>query len=146
MTTTDILSQSLMSLGLFVFELRSAPYEKLSRTSGWRWGKKDRVGTGPAYEFIGAGEDSITLTGALVPPVTGGPETLATLRRMAADGKAWGLVNGAGEDLGAWIIETVTEDQSHIAGDGTPRRIDFTVTLKYAPDLERLGRLAASAP
>ena len=74
------------------------------------------------------------------------PVTLRTLRRMAADGKAWGLVTGAGEDLGAWIIETVTEDQSHIAGDGTPRRIDFTVTLKYAPDLERLGRLAASAP
>lgn len=138
----------LMALGLFTFGLKTAPFDTLRRTTSQRWASNNRVGRGPGHQWVGPGEDSITLEGVLMPELTGGTVNLDKLREMAATGKAWILVSGTGEQMGKWFIESVEESRSHHAGPGLPRRIGFTLQLKrYWGDApEQLGALMTSNP
>lgn len=138
----------LMTLGLFVFELQTMPFERSSRATAWRWPSQDRAGAAPAYQYAGPGADTLSLDGALMPELTGGPVQLDTIRKMAAEGKAWLLIDGRGRNRGAWIITGVRETRTHMLGDGTPRRVEFTLDLKRYPDADIDGRgdLADSVP
>lgn len=60
-----------MALGMFVFETRSVPYQQLQRRTEWRHASQSRVGERPAYQFVGAGTDTITLSGTLLLEFTG---------------------------------------------------------------------------
>lgn len=138
----------LMSLGLFVFHLGTAPFETIKRTTAQRWVSKERVGQGAAWQWVGPGEDSITLDGTLAPELTGGPDTLDTLRAMADSGKAWILTSGTGDVLGQWIIVSVDETRSHLRTDGSPRKVVFSLALKryWGSDAAELGDLMDSLP
>lgn len=138
----------LMALGLFVFHLGTAPFETLRRSTQQRWESKPRVGQAPAWQWVGPGEDSLTIEGTLAPELTGGPDTLDTLREMADSGRAWILVAGTGEVMGKWFIASVDETRSHMRGDGSPRKIAFTLSLKryWGEDTAVLGELMDSLP
>lgn len=131
----------LMSLGQFIFEIRTAPYKELRRRSEYRWSSQPRVGARPAHQYMGPGEDSITMTGTLYPELTGGAVQLDRLRQMAEQGAAWIMMSGAGEKLGHWIIESVEETQSLFFEDGAARKIEFSLALKLdaAEDPASLG-------
>jgi phage protein U len=120
----------MLSLGLFVFEVKSAPFDRLQRSTTVRWASKTRIGKGAAHEFIGPGEDTITLSGTLAPQLTGGTDLLDTLRAMMAAGKTWQLVSGTGDVMGRWIIQKVDETREAIFAHGLPRKIPFTLTLE----------------
>lgn len=134
----------LATLGIFVFQLKTAPFEKLARSSSWRWASQNRVGQRPAYQHVGPGEDTITLTGSLVPELTGGRATLDALRLMADSGKAWPFIDGEGHIYGLWFIASMQETRSVLFKDGAARKIDFSLTLKKADDskVEQIGSLA----
>src|SRR5690554_4533270 len=100
---------AMMTLGMFVFELRSLPYQQLQRQSQWRHSSQNRVGQRPAYQFIGPGDDTITLSGTLLPELTGGRMTLDDVRIMADEGKAYPLIEGSGRVYGYWVITNVQE-------------------------------------
>ncbi|WP_142847073.1 phage tail protein [Telmatospirillum sp. J64-1] len=142
------MSAPLMALGLFTFGLNTAPFNELKRSTQERWESRNPVGTGPAYQHLGPGEDSITLDGVLMPELTGDAANLDKLRDMQADGKAWILVSGQGENLGKWFIQSVEETQSHFAGPGLARRISFTLKLTryWDESSDRLGNLMDSMP
>ncbi|SDE45869.1 phage tail protein [Rhodospira trueperi] len=138
----------LMTLGLFTFQTDSLPYATAARDSAWRWPSQDRAGAAPAHQYTGPGTDTLTLTGTLMPEITGGPVHLDTLRRMAAEGKAWLLIDGQGRRRGTWIVTSVRETRTHMFSDGTPRKVDFTLSLtRYSDDdLAARGDLADSLP
>jgi len=138
----------LMTLGLFTFQLSTVPFEKTSRATAWRWPSQDRAGAAPAYQFTGPGADTLTLDGALMPELTGGPVQLDTLRKMANEGKAWMLLDGRGRNRGTWIVTDLRETRTHLLADGTPRRIEFTLSLTRYPDgdIDGRGDLADSLP
>lgn len=119
----------MMTLGLFVFEVKSLPYQQLQRSSQWRHPSQNRVGQRPAYQYLGPGEDTITLSGTLVPELTGGRVTLDDVRVMADEGKAWPLIEGSGRVYGYWSITAVQETSTVFFRDGVPRKIDFTINL-----------------
>lgn len=139
---------TLMTLGLFVFELTSAPFERIDRQTDHRWASKDRVGGPPAHQYVGPGADSITVEGVLMPELTGGIPSLDKLREMASEGKAWILVSGDGRNQGKWIITGVTQRESHHVANGLPRRIDFSLALKryWDDDPDAMGSLPKSLP
>uniref|UniRef100_UPI001BD36111 phage tail protein n=1 Tax=Sodalis sp. dw_96 TaxID=2719794 RepID=UPI001BD36111 len=62
----------MMTLGLFVFTLKTVPYQNLNRATEYRWPTNSRVGLPPAAQFLGPGNDHITLSGILLPELTGG--------------------------------------------------------------------------
>ena len=75
-----------------------------------------------------------TLQGLLLPELTGNRQSLRDLRKMADDGLAYPLVNGAGEVFGAWVIESLNETGSMFVSDGRPRRIEFQIQLARVDD------------
>ena len=57
----------MMALGMFVFSLPTLAYQDLQRQTSWRHPSSSRVGSRPARQFTGAGDDTITLSGLLLP-------------------------------------------------------------------------------
>lgn len=131
------------ALGMFVFKLDTAPFQKLQRTTHWRWASNSRIGKRPSYQSLGPGEDAITLSGVLLPEITGGRTSLDALRTMADSGMAWTLIDGEGYIYGLWVIESVTEDRSEFFKDGAARKIEFSLAIKRADDsnIDKLGSL-----
>lgn len=135
----------LMSLGMFVFE-RTMPFEDFDRQSDWRHAANERLGRRPVRQYVGPGEDGITLSGVLHPEITQGSPSLDSLRVMGDSGKAWTLVEGTGRIYGQYVIEGVTEKTSGHFADGAARRVEFSVTLKRVDQarVDQLGALATS--
>lgn len=132
----------MMALGLFVFSLHTVPYQQLQRQMSWRHPSNSRVGRRPAHQFLGPGEDTITLSGVLYPEVTGGKISLAMLQSMADTGKAWPLIEGTGLIYGLFVIDDISQTHSFFFPDGAPRKIEFSLKLTRVddePDL--LGKL-----
>jgi phage protein U len=120
----------MMALGMFVFGLPTLAYQELQRQTEWRHPSTSRIGARPARQYIGPGEDSITLPGLLVPELTGETLSLDALRIMADTGKAWPLIEGTGKIYGLWIIDSLQETRTLFFADGASRRIEFTLSLK----------------
>lgn len=137
----------LMALGMFVFETRSVPYQQLQRATEWRHASQSRVGDRPAYQFIGPGTDTITLSGTLLPEYTGGRLDLDDIRDMADQGKAWPLVEGTGRQYGLWVITKVDETSSVLFRDGAAAKIEFSLSLEHVDDdrTDLLGSLTTSS-
>lgn len=136
----------MMTLGMFVFGLPTLAYQELQRTTEWRHSSTSRIGTNPASQFLGRGEDTITLPGTLLPGLVGSPLCLDVLRKMADTGKAWPLIGGTGRIYGTWVITSISETQQVFFEDGTPRRYEFTISLKRIDDgrIDMLGSLVGS--
>jgi phage protein U len=124
----------LMALGQFVFQLPTLAYHELQRSTEWRHAANSRVGARDALQFIGPGEDTITLSGTLVPEIAGTLDSLRQLRAMAEAGDAYALVDGTGRVMGAWVITSLNETGSAFVDVGVARKTDFTLTLKHADD------------
>lgn len=124
----------LMSLDQFVFGLPTLAYQELQRQTQWKHRNTSRVGARDARQFLGPGDDTITLTGVLAPELTGTLVSLKDLRAMADTGEAYAMVDGAGQVYGAFVIESMNETQTLFFADGTPRRIDFTISLTRVDD------------
>lgn len=133
----DEIPRTLATLGLFVFELKSAPFQQLQRSRAWRHPSVSRVGRQPARQFLGAGDQSITLSGVLYPELTGGKASLEELATMADTGKAWPLLDGTGTLWGLFVIEDQQETYSEFFPDGTARKIEFTLKLGAVDDEDR---------
>ena len=133
----------MMSLGLFVFGMHTVAYQELQRQTSWRHPSTSRVGTNPARQFLGRGDDTITLPGVLVSGLTGTQISLDVLREMADTGKAWALIEGTGRIYGIFVIEAISETRSYFFKDGAARRIEFSLTLQRVDDsdLDALGSI-----
>lgn len=129
----------MLALGLFVFMRQTLPFQTMQRDTEYRWPSNSRIGKRDAFQFLGPGEESITLAGVLYPELTGGKLTLTTLRLMAEEGRAWPLLDGNGLIYGLYVINNVSDTGSVFFSDGTPRKIDFTLKLTRVD--ESLARL-----
>lgn len=119
----------MLTLGLFVFQLQTLPYQSLQQSLDYRWPSNSRVGQRPTYQFLGIGEDKVTLSGVLLPEITGGALSMLTLKTMAEQGKAWPLIGGDGAIYGMYVVSSMTQTQSVFFADGSARRIEFSMTL-----------------
>jgi phage protein U len=114
----------------FNFILNVAVYQEMHRSAEYRWPSQDRFGQLPALQFIGPGEEIISLPGIIYPEWRGSPNAMATLRAMAAKGQPQMMMDAGGRIYGRWVIVQVDETRSIFAGFGVPRKIEFVLTLK----------------
>lgn len=119
----------MLTLGLFVFQLQTVPYQSLQRDVDYRWPVNNRVGLRPLPQFLGVNEEKITLSGVLMPEITGGKLSLLALNLMADEGKAWPLLEGSGTIYGMFVVNSVSETHTEFFSNGAPRKIEFTLTL-----------------
>ncbi|PPU42271.1 phage tail protein [Xanthomonas arboricola] len=125
----------MMSYGTFVFALDSAAYLQLQRQMSWRHPTSERVGARAASQFLGPGDETIELSGLIAPDLTGTRTSLDTLRTLAAAGEPLPLVDGTGMVYGPYVLLSVNETASLFFQDGTPRRIEFQLSLRRADDV-----------
>lgn len=126
----------MMALDQFVFSLQTAPYRELQRRRSWKHRKTSRVGARDASQFTGAGDDTITLRGAIAPAESFGRiSAMKDLSAMGDQGDAYVLVDGLGQVYGAYIIEDLDETHRNITSAlGLPRMIEFSLTISRVED------------
>ena len=127
----------LIQLGTFQFQIATAAYDALTRTTQAIWARLPILGSHEKLQAVRNENDTIQLVGTVFPQHAvmhggrGRTETLDELRDMtkalvpyritAADGQTWGF----------WIIEELLNKDSRWIRDGTPRRQDFRLQLRY---------------
>ncbi|AJY65159.1 MULTISPECIES: phage tail protein [Burkholderia] len=129
----------MMALGLFVFSLSTLPYQELKRRRGWRFASNNRVGKRPARQFVSEDDETISLSGVLLPELTGGDMSLAVIEAMAGQHTAWPLIEGTGHIYGMFTIDSIDTTRTLFFSDGTARRIEFTIALTRNDELDMLG-------
>lgn len=112
----------MMVLGLFVFQLRTVPYQQLQYQRNWRHVTNNRVNRRPTTQFLGPDNDQLTLSGVLMPEVTGGRLSLLALELMAEQGKAWPLIEGGGTIYGMYVIESLSQTKTEFFASGEARK------------------------
>jgi len=124
----------MLQLGSFQFGVTTAAYQELKRSTEWRWPAQDQFGRLAALQFVGPGNDTITLPGVIYPEWRGGLSQLEALRALGNTGEPQTMLDGRGNLLGRWVIERVDEGQQVFAAAGVPRRQEFTLQLRRVHD------------
>ncbi|HDU4902617.1 phage tail protein [Klebsiella quasipneumoniae] len=137
----------MMVFGLFVFELRTLPYQQLQLSRHWRHVKNDRVGRSAKWQYVGAGENQLTLGGLLYPEITGGNLSLGAVSTMAYTGLAWPIIDGIGSIYGMYVITGLQETHQEFDRYDKAKKIEFTLSLQRVDEYirERLQSSSVSA-
>lgn len=135
----------MMALGLFVFSMDTLPYQKLTQQLAWRHPASSRVGMRPARQFVGIDDETINLSGVLLPEISGGDTSLDLIRYMGDTGEQWSLIEGTGRVYGFFVIEKLSITRELFFKDGKARRIEFTLDLARAGD-DQLDKIGAITP
>ena len=69
----------MMVLGLYVFMLRTVPYQELQYQRSWRHAANSRVNRRPSTQFLGPDNDMLTRSGVLMPEIDDAEWTITTL-------------------------------------------------------------------
>jgi len=124
----------MLALGAYRFSIDTAAHQTLSRTSEYRWQSQDRLGREPAQQFVGAGNQTISLQGVIYPHYKGGLGQIDDLRDEAGQGVPLLLIDGMGWIYDLWVIKSISESQSALITDGRAQKIEFTVELAFYGD------------
>lgn len=120
----------LAALGLFVFETASLPFGELGRRRDWRHERAPRFGARDGSQYVGPGDDVVSLSACLVPEAVGSFAALDTLAEMADSGDTFQLVDGTGRVWGGYTIVSLDERRRHLMIDGVPRITDVGIELR----------------
>lgn len=126
----------MLNLGSFEFGISTAAYQELTRNISHRWAESELFGQRPSLQYLGPGAETISLPGVVYPEYRGGLGQIAAMADLAGQGQLLDMVSGHGDALGRWAIETVDETNSNFGAAGVPRKMDFTLSLRRAPDAE----------
>ncbi|ENG46116.1 phage P2 GpU family protein [Escherichia coli p0305293.7] len=117
----------MLALGMFVFMRQTLPHQTMQRESDYRWPSNSRIGK-RELSVSRCGRKTSRLPVCFI-PTDRRKLTMTTLRLMAEEGRAWPLLDGTGMIYGMYVISRVSEAGSIFFADGTPRKIDFTLSL-----------------
>ena len=134
----------MMIYGMFVFQLSTLPHQQLQQSRNWRHVKNERINRSASWQYIGAGDDTITLSGLLYPEITGGEVSLTALTSQAYVGRPWPLIDGVGQIYGMYVITGLNTTRSELDRYGRARKIEFTVTFERV-DEDLRERLQSSS-
>ncbi|KAG0190631.1 hypothetical protein DFQ28_001746 [Apophysomyces sp. BC1034] len=114
--------------------LITAPFHEWQRRRAWKHRSQSRVGARDARQFVGVGDDTITLHGLVATGTIGSMASLSLLAGMGDSGAAHVLVDGLGNVYGAFVIESFNETATYHTKEGLARKIAFDLTLARVDD------------
>lgn len=123
------MAEVMMQLGFLQFSLDTATYQRLSRSTEYRWARLARIGSNDAMQFTGYGPETIEIEGVIYPHFRGGLKQVDKMRAQASIGVPLPLVSGTGRILGLWVVEAISEGQEVFAKQGVPLRQEFTMRI-----------------
>ena len=131
-------AEHMMALGEYRFMVSTAAYQEFTHTAEHRWAAQERIGRLPARQYIGPGQETVSLRGTLHPHFRGGLGQVGRMRAEAGTGEPLGMIDGTGRDWGQWVITRVEETRRVFEADGAPRRVEFRLELaRYGEDENR---------
>ncbi|PKH24153.1 phage tail protein [Pseudomonas sp. 43NM1] len=123
----------------YYFNLDTAAFDELSRSTEFRWASQERLSRRPAQQAIGQGEEKMTLKGTIYPGFKGGLKQLDTLRSIGARLQPLTMTTGYGEVIGTWCLKTVSDEQGAFLHGGIPRKQGFTLEfVRYGDDMQNV--------
>lgn len=129
---TDSSRRQLMTLGLFVFGMDTLPYQALSHAVEWRHGETERHQARAAAQYLGPGDETVSISGLLVPEIAGSYGAFDRLVEMGDSGEDYPLMDGTGRVFGHFRIVKFSREHLTIMAGGVPRQTGFTLDLKRA--------------
>ena len=127
----------LIQFGNFQFQIATAAYNQLTRKTRAIWARLPILENYEKLQATGNTNDTIQLTGTVYPQHAimkggvGGTSALDELRSYVKTLQPRRITTANGKSWGYWILESIIKKDSRWIPDGTPRRQDFQLTLKY---------------
>ena len=123
----------------YYFNLDTAAFDELSRSTEFRWASQERLSRRPAQQAVGMGEEKLTLKGTIYPGFKGGLKQLDTLRTIGGRLQPLTLTTGYGEVIGTWCLKSINEEQGALMHGGIPRKQVFTLEFtRYGDDMQNV--------
>lgn len=121
----------------YYFNLDTAAFDELRRSTAYRWASQERLSRRPAQQAVGIGEEKLTLKGAIFPGFKGGLKQLDTLRSIGLQLQPLMLTTGYGHVLGNWCLISIDDEQSALLQGGIPRKQGFSLEFaRYGDDMQ----------
>lgn len=120
----------LFVFGALVIDTRPFNADEMYRTSQASLAQKSTLEGFQPSEFMGEGEETITLSGKLAPLRVGGLSELEFCERMCKDGFRAPLMRGDGRRFGTYQITNVREHHSDFVRSGVGFFVHYTLNLK----------------
>ncbi len=111
--------------------LDTAPFsiDEVERTATADFAVKPLLGTAPSREFMGEGDDTVVLSGQLLPERIGGLTELETLHGFRRAGQRLPVMRGDGRMLGWFVITEIRERHEQLGRSGIGGTLQHTLTL-----------------
>ncbi|MCO8167878.1 phage tail protein [Pseudomonas sp. 21LCFQ02] len=123
----------------YYFNLDTAAFDELRRSSPYRWAEQERLMRRPAQQAVGVGTEKLSIKGAIFPGVRGGLKQLERLRSFGEQLKPLLLTTGYGLVLGHWCLLNVDDEQSALLSGGAPRKQGFSLEFsRYGDDMQNV--------
>ena len=133
----------LMCLGQFPFTTDTLTFTQIQRQRTWQYAENSVAKGRKKRQFIGSGEDTISLPGLIYQEHGFGNRfALDDLAAMADTGQGFVLVDGSGYLYGVYNIDSIDETKSILMDNGVPRKVDYTLKLSRVDD-ERIEMQSA---
>lgn len=123
----------LYMLGALALDTRPFNVDEVSRSASADLASKPLMGTAPGKEFMGEGDETIVLSGQLLPFKIGGLEALEVAHSMRRRGARFPLHRGDGVRLGWYAITDMREAHSQLGRSGVGHIISHSITLTRVP-------------
>jgi uncharacterized protein len=123
----------------FHFNLSTAAFDKLRRTTKYKVASQERLNRQEALQAVSQGGETITLSGVVFAASGPGAKQLDALRAIGGRMLPVQLTTGYGEVLGRWYLQGVDEEQEALMSDGAPRKQTFSLEFgRYGEDYKNL--------
>lgn len=135
-----------MSLGQFLFKTSTLAFQEIQRQRAWNYADNAIAFGRAKKQFMGAGEDTVTLPGLIYEEYGFGSRfALDEVASMADTGQGFVLMDGSGYLYGVYVINSIDETKSILLDNGVPRKVDYTLKLSRTDD-ERIETQSAPTP
>lgn len=122
----------MLSLGGVKFSITTLAYQSLSKIHEWKWANIEQYGHIDSLHFTGKENPKISLNGVIYSDFESvGNGQIDKLVALGDQGKPFLLASGIGDVLGYWVVLSVNEEQVSFKKNGSARKQNFTVELKY---------------
>lgn len=119
----------LYSIGALTLDTRPFSVETVQRSTSADFADKATMGGIAAREFMGEGEDKLTLSGQLLPFKIGGLTELEMAHSMRRAGQKLPVLRGDGVRLGWYVIDKIGENHEELMRDGVGFFIKYTIDM-----------------
>lgn len=125
----------LYQIGSQTLDTRPFNADEMTRSASADFAAKALIGTLPGREFMGEGDDKLTLSGQILPFKVGGLTELEVLHGFRQSGQRLPVMRGDGKMFGWFAIESISESHRDLMKDGVGFRVMHTISLiKVGPE------------